>query len=219
MRARARPLRLLARATEYMAQKVEADPGYGQVLSHNPMVPVASQHLQTDWLRKQPYPLQEIAEVVPFGWRRPAVPSTGIGRNCSLFDAGMKWAGSPANLDVSVLSALMAINAEVARTHDKPPLDAGEVAGIARSVERYRRRWVERGQFGKEGDCERSAWGQSRGVRSGQARRKDTPLEYDREPWKAEGISRAWWYRKRRWKQRFLDFPKQEFLGGPKKVD
>ena len=172
--ARARPLRLLTRATEYMAQKVEADAGYGQVLIHNPMVPVAAQRLQTDWLRKQPYPLQELAEIAPFGWRRPAVPSTGIGRNCSLFEAGMKWAGSPVNLGVPVLSALMAINAEVSRKHGKPPLDPGEVSGIAKSVERYRVRWIARGQFAEVGDLERSAWGQKRGVRSGQTRRKRT---------------------------------------------
>ena len=170
--ARARPLRLLTRATEYMAQKVEADAGYGQVLSHNPMVPVAAQQLQTDWLRRPPYPLQELAEIVPFGWRRPTVPSTGIGRNCSLFEAGMTWAGSPANLGVPVFTALMAINAEVARKHGKLPLDAGEVSGIARSVERYRAGWIAAGRFYTE--AERSAWGQARGVRSGQARRKRT---------------------------------------------
>ena len=208
--ARAKPLRLLTRATEYMAQKVEADAGYGQVLSHNPMVPVASQRLKTDWLRRRPYPLQELAEIVPFGWRRPAVPSTGIGRNCSLFEAGMTWAGSPANLGVPVLTALVVINAEVARKHGKPPLDAGEVAGIARSVERYRSGWIKCGQFGEVGDLERSAWGRERGVRSGESRRKDTPLEHDRQPWKEAAISRATWYRKRRWKQRFLDFPKNE---------
>jgi len=176
--ARAKPLRLLTRATEYMAQKVEADAGYGQVLSHNPMVPIPAQRLQTDWLRRQPYPLQELAEIAPFGWRRPAVPSTGIGRNCSLFEAGMTWAGSPANRGVPVLTALMAINAEVARKHGKPPLDAVEVSGIAKSVERYRTRWVAAGRFYTA--AERSAWGQARGVRSGQARRKRTEAR-DRE--------------------------------------
>ena len=182
--ARVRPLRLLTRVTEYLAQKVEADPGYGQVLSHNPMVPVPVQRLQTDWLRRQPYPLQELAEIVPFGWRRPTVPSTGIGRNCSLFDAGMRWAGSPANLGVPVLTALMAINAEVAGRHGKPPLDAGEVAGIAKSVERYRAGWIARGQFSEVGDLERSFWGRKQGLKgglaSGKSRRKCTEAR-DRE--------------------------------------
>ena len=163
-----------------MAQKVEADAGYGQVLSHNPMVPVLAQRLQTDWLRRQPYPLQELAEIVPFGWRRPLVPSTGIGRNCSLFEAGMRWAGSPSNLGVPVLSALMVINAEVAEKHGKPPLDQGEVSGIAKSVERYRSGWIKRGQFGPVGDVERSAWGRAMGLKGGQVRRKRTRAR-DRE--------------------------------------
>ena len=142
------------------------------------MVPVAAQRLRTDWLRRRPYPLQEIAEIVPFGWRRPVVPSTGIGRNCSLFEAGMKWAGSPVNLGVPVVATLMAINAEVGQKHGKPPLDAGEVSGIAKSVERYRTRWIAAGRFYTE--AERSAWGHDRGVRSGQARRKRTKAR-DRE--------------------------------------
>ena len=215
-KSRARPLWLFTRATEYMAQAVDADASYGQVLSHNPMTPEPTQRLRTEWLRRQAYPLQELAEIVPFGWRRTAVPSTGIGRNCSLFEAGMKWAGSPANLGVPVLTALMAINAKVARKHGKPPLDAAEVSGIAKSVERYRAKWVAQGKFYSEAD--RSAWGRERGIKSGQARRKGTPLEHDREPWRALGISRRWWYKKHRWKQRVLDFPKQEFLGESKTV-
>ncbi len=208
--ARAKPLRLLTRATEYMAQKVEADPGYGQVLSHNPMVPVASQDLKTDWLRRRPYRLIELAEIVPFGWRRPSVPATGIGRNCSLFEAGMKWAGSPKNLKLPVFVALMAVNEDVARVHGKPSLEPSEVAGIARSVERYRQRWIEQDLFYSE--AERSAWGRERGIRSGVSRRKGTPLEHDREPWKEAGLSRRTWYRKQRWKQGFLDSSNLEFL-------
>ena len=37
-----------------------------------------------------------------------------------------------------------------------------------------------------------------RGTYSGASRRKGTPLERDRAPWEAMGISRAWWYRKYR---------------------
>ena len=44
----------------------------------------------------------------------------------------MTWAGSPANLGVPVLTALMTINAEVARKHGKQPLDAREVSGKVR---------------------------------------------------------------------------------------
>ena len=39
------------------------------------------------------------------------------------------------------------------------------------------------------------AW---RGTRSGESRRRETPLEDDRKPWESMGISRAWWYRRYR---------------------
>ena len=94
----------------------------------------------------------------------------------------MKWAGSPANLGVPVLSALMAINAQVAKRHGKVPLDVGEVSGIAKSVERYRSRWIATGHFYTE--AERTAWGRERGLKgglaSGKARRKRTESR-DRE--------------------------------------
>ena len=173
---RARPLRLLSRAAEYMAQKVEADPGYGRVLSHNPMTPEPSQRLQTDWRRRQPYSLQELAEIVPFGWRRPAVARTEAGRNYDMFRALLKWAGSPDNIDLPVLPAAMAIYRKVLEAYPGAdhPFTVAEVQGISRSVERYRRGWIARGQFSESGDRERSAWGQAQSVRSGQARRKRT---------------------------------------------
>ena len=153
-----------------MAQKVEADPGYGRVLSHNPMTPEPSQRLQTDWLRWQPYSLQELAAIVPFGWRRPAVARTEAGRNYDMFRALLKWAGSPDNIALPVLPAAMAIYRKVLEAYPGAdhPFTVAEVQGISRSVERYRRGWIARGQFAEAGDRERSAWGQARGVRSGQ---------------------------------------------------
>ena len=169
-----KPLRLLARISEYLAQVVKADAGYNGVLSHNPMVPDASQRLKTDWLRKRPYPLQELAEVVPFGWRKPAIPQTAIGRNCAMFEALMKWAGSPTNRGLPVLPAAYAIYQDTLRQFPEAshPFTLGEAAGIVRSVERYRSKWEAEGRFYSE--AERSAWGRARGIRSGMARRKQT---------------------------------------------
>lgn len=178
--SRERPLRRLARVSEYLAQAVGADAGYNGVLSHNPMTPDPSQGLQTDWLREQPYPLDELGEVVPFGWKRPGIPRTEVGRNCAMFEAGMRWAGSPANLALPVLPALMSIYREIVDQYPDAghSFPASEVEGIARSIERYRRQWIERGRFYTA--AERQAWGRERGIRSGQARRKRT-LARDRE--------------------------------------
>ena len=172
--AKERPLLLLGRISEYLAQVVKADAGYNGILSHNPMVPDASQGLQTHWLRKRPYPLPELAEVVPFGWRKPAIPQTAVGRNCAMFEASMKWAGSPKNLGLPVLPAALSIYQQILA--DFPgashPFLPAEVQGIAKSVERYRARWIKQGRFYTE--AERSAWGRARGIRSGMARRKQT---------------------------------------------
>ena len=206
--ARERPLKLLARASEYLAQVVGADAGYTGVLTHNPMTPEPGQNLTTEWMRPAAYRLAELAELIPFGWKRPAVPQTGIGRNCCMFEALLKWAGSPGNLGLPVLPAAMAIYREIIEQFPgaSSPFTPGEVAGIARSVERYRARWIERGQFGPVGDRERQTWGRARGLKGGAARRKGTPLEVDREPWKAAGMSRATWYRHKRWKQGVFSF-------------
>ena len=172
--AKALPLRLLARATEYLAKVVGADEGYTGVLSHNPMTPDPAQQLETDWRRKRAYPLGELGEVVPFGWKRPAVPKTGIGRNCAMFEALMKWAGSPVNLALPVLPAAWAVYRDIVGAFPGAghAFAAAEVEGIARSVERYRARWIHQGRFYSAG--ERSAWGRRRGIRSGASRRKAT---------------------------------------------
>ena len=172
--ARAHPLHLLARASEYLAEIIQADAGYNGVLSHNPMTPDPEQRLKTDWLRREPYPLAELAEVVPFRWTRPRVPQTAIGRNCAMFEALMKWAGRAANQDLPTLPAAMAIYRETCSSYPAAahPFPVREVEGIARSVDRYRRRWKEQGRYYSE--AERRAWGRARGIRSGRARRRQT---------------------------------------------
>ena len=67
------------------------------------------------------------------------------------------------------------------------------MAGLAKSVERYRRSWIAKGRFYTETECE--AWGCALGLRSGLARRKGSNEEL--RPWEAEGIHRAMWYRRR----------------------
>ena len=49
----------------------------------------------------------------------------------------------------------------------------------------------------KAGYGNRPARGKRGGLAAGVKRRAGTPLAHDRAPWEVEGISRAWWYRKR----------------------
>ena len=206
--ARTAPLRHYARIAEYYAQELGGDRRYAGVLSHNPMSAAHGPGFKTTWGRREPYTLGELAEVVPFGWRVPRIATdirTEPGRNCYLFRACMGWAGSTANLDYAVLPAAIAANAEHFERHPAGLLSPGDVRALAKSVERYRRRWIAQGRFwGKrQGDAVQQGfytWDTAaqtrRGVRSGQVRREGTPLEHDREPWQALGISRRTWYRR-----------------------
>ena len=165
--ALAAPLKRYGRISEYYAAAVGADAGYTGVLTHNPMEDAQLPGFETHWLRREPYTLGELAEYIPFGWRRPKASRTAAGRNVDVFCHCMRWAGSPANLGAPVLG-------EAHRANDglEIPLDPPEVAGIARSVERYRRKWIKQGRFYSQ--AERTAWGRDRGIKSGLARRKRT---------------------------------------------
>ena len=158
-------MRLLARISEFYRHALGADPGYNGVLTHNPMRS-AHRHggFLTHWGRKQPYSLGELSEVIPKGWRLPVKPTTEAGRNCALFVALMKWAGSPANIGREVLAVGRATNDGL-----DVPLGDSEVAGLAKSVERYRDGWIAKGRFYTE--AEREAWGRSMGLQSAMVRR------------------------------------------------
>ena len=181
--AREAPLRLLARISEFYRHALGADPGYTGVLTHNPMRS-AHRHGEflTHWGRKQPYPLSELAEPIPKGWRLPVKPTTEAGRNCSLFVALMKWAGSPANIGREVVAVARATNDGM-----DLPMGDSEVAGIAKSVERYRDGWIAKGRFYTVD--ERQAWASAMGLQSAVVRRA---ANADRDLRIIEGYRAGW---------------------------
>ena len=192
--ARRSPLKAFGRVAEFYSDALDADRAYNAVLAHNPMPDAHGPGFVTNWMRREPYQIAELAEVIPFGWQIPTVRATAIGRNVGLFETLMRWAGQPVNEGFEVLPAALAVNAGLS-----DPLPEREVVGIARSVERYRAMWRARGQFDTRGDRQRSLWGRKRGIASGAARRAGTPLEDDRQPWERYGVSRATYYRRIRW--------------------
>ena len=182
-----KPQYALARVSEFYRQRVEADPCFTGVLSLNPMHSGHRGAFRTCWPRTAPYTLDELSEVIPFGWRVPTLKRTGIGRNVDLFQAAMRESGKPRNWGKDVTALLVALNEAL-----EAPLEHAEVLAIAGSVNRIQGKNLESGQTQR-----RFAFIQScRGKRSGAARRKGTPLEHDSEPWKALGISRRTWYRR-----------------------
>ena len=161
--ARIAPLKALSRISEYYADALRADSGYTATLSHNPLSAGHGPGFVTNWLHKDSYSLPELSEVIPLGWRRPVVCKTAIGRNCDLFQSLIRWAGSPENIANDCLAAAHVINQSF-----ELPLPDSEVAGIAASVERYRKTW---NYYTAE---QKTLWGRERGVKSGASRRKLT---------------------------------------------
>ena len=176
--------------SEYYREALGADPGYNGILAHNPEPQRKQDQYETRYILKEPYTLGELAQVIPFNWKPPPTPQTGVGRNCSLFRAGMAWAGRKANASLDVYTALIVANQKLAE-----PLPLFEVSGIARSIEKYRNRWRAKG-WHSEHFLNRQA---ARGARGGK-KSKRGPVLYDPNdvpPWVSAGISRATWYRRK----------------------
>ena len=169
--ARKGPLNSLARVSEFYADTLLADSGYTGVLSHNPMSKAHGPGFVTNWFHREAYSLPQLGEVIPFGWRRPTVSRTGVGRNCDLFESLMRWAGCPENRTNDLLAAAHVIN----QSFDIP-LPHAEVAATARSVHGYRARWIAKGSYFTQE--QRTLWGSRRVIKSGEARRK---LTHDRD--------------------------------------
>ena len=169
--ARIAPLKALARVSEFYADAIQADSGYTGGLSHNPMSSAHGPGFVTNWFHREPYSLPQLGEVIPMGWRRPQVSRTGVGRNCDLFQSLIRWAGRPENTVNNCLAAAHVIN----QSFDIP-LPHAEVAATAKSVHRYRARWIAKSEYFTEE--ERSLWGRERGIKSGLSRRK---LTHDRD--------------------------------------
>ena len=162
--ARLKPQRRFGRIAEFYQSELCADPGYSGALTLNPMYQAHHGAFKTWWGCKHAYSLDELAEPIPKGWRRPELAQTGVGRNVDLFRALMKWAGSPANIGREVVAVARATNDGL-----DVPLGDSEVAGLAKSVEGYRAGWIAKGRFYTED--ERQAWGRSLGLRGGVVRR------------------------------------------------
>ena len=124
----------------------------------------------TNWLHRDAYSLPQLGEVIPMGWRRPAVSRTGVGRNCDLFESLIRWAGCPENTGNDCLAAAHVINQSF-----EVPLPHSEIAATARSVHRYRARWIAKGKFYTPE--QKTLWGRERQARGAANRRKRKNLD------------------------------------------
>ena len=138
--ARPFPLAALGRCSEWLLQQLRADAGFAGVLVSNPV----HADYDTRWLRTEPYTLAELREYIPRNWRRPRIPQTDAGRNATVFQSLMRYAGSaePSDADVAQYAEQLYASLDIVNPH---AFTRSELSGTLKSVLRYRARWRSNG--------------------------------------------------------------------------
>lgn len=167
--ARRVPQDTLARCAEWLAAETGADASYAGLLTRNPCH--AAEGLEIEWGRPEPYPLAELLDWVPRGWRRPRLPATAEGRNCAVFHALRRWAYQPRNWEASWES--LEQTAKALNALHTVPMGDREVGDIVKSVHGWLQRRLERGEWTSATFAELQS---ARGVKSGESRRRKTAL-------------------------------------------
>ena len=165
--SREKPRQLLRRTAEYFASTCDADPAYAGTLFRNVGLARRESGFVVEGTDRQ-WPLLELAESIPFGWRVPSRKKlrTAVGRNVSLFELLMREAGREHVADDRI--RMLAWGANEAFDW---PLGSLEVACTVRSVLRYRAQWREAGWHDPRFRTRQAARGQRGGKASGRRRR------------------------------------------------
>ena len=179
-----RPLRLLSRISECFTTALAADTGFTGALTPNPTALPPGRF--TEWCRRTPFGLRELADWIPPGWRSPARPRSAVARGGRLFMQTCRWAGSPRNRYVSAEALEAFVRVTAACREGEAPLPEAALRGIVRAVLKYRVGWEAAGWH-------RPSWierQRARGRRSGKVRaaiaerRRERALEL-----RAEGLT------------------------------
>ena len=185
--ARRGPLAFAADMESRLRLRLGADPNYSGLLTKNPL----HGDWRVDWIAQQPYLLGDLAKAItPSGiFARNQCPSlaTGLGRNVAVFDEVRHWSyreimrfkrhgGTSEAWTKLCVDYAHECNDQLSR-----PLHFSEVRSIAKSVSKWTWRRFDDAKFSN--------------LQSARSRRRwqgHTP-----EPWKACGVSRATYYRRK----------------------
>lgn len=184
--------------TKMLQAGLKIDAGFGELLCKNPRYLEGRKLLGTGYQ----YTLGELAEWVPLDKRKPKNPR-GLERNCTLFENLRKFAYEQKRHCESqevLLNCCTAKAEEINRTFYEP-LARSEIRATVKSVARWvwrnfdvaasDRRHKERIERTHTPEIQRL-----RGLKSGAVRFQGSITAT--EPWKAEGVSRATWYRRQK---------------------
>jgi hypothetical protein len=138
--ARRRPLELAADVDKGLTRMLGADPGYGKLISKNPL---SARWAVWVWHEKA-WGLTELLDYIPDtikSWKPRRKEITGLGRNCAVFDLSRVFAysewrrlrfGDPSRLLEAVFEYSMNINNSFS-----VPMTDREVRCIARSISKW----------------------------------------------------------------------------------
>jgi hypothetical protein len=183
--ARRKPLELAADVDKGLTRVLDADPGYGKLISKNPL---SSKWTVYIWHEKA-WGLTELLDYIPDAiqkWKPKEKEIIGLGRNCTVFDRSRVYAyaewrrlkfDGPARLMEAVFSHAMNIN----NSFRIPMLDK-EVLCIARSISKWTVRhmdaqglkeWGEVGRQKSLAERQRRAAGRAEEIRAYKAAHPD----------------------------------------------
>ena len=142
-RARSKPIRAAAVASEYMARTVGADPRYAR-FARNPLYCDGRDGFHVEYGRRAGYHITgELLEYVPRRLELPRAEQllTRTGAHNWLFEAIMRFAGRRSNVEASLLTVALSLNDKLPPELRRRESDARQ---IARMAEKYRSEWERR---------------------------------------------------------------------------
>ncbi|MDD1830038.1 replication initiation protein [Photobacterium sp. ZSDE20] len=193
------PMKYLAAIESAMTEKLKADRGFAGLLTKNPL----HSHWQTEIWTEHEYTLDELADYLDLkGHPKKGIESSGLGRNCELFESASKWAYRAIRdywapnyklmWNEAVYDHVEALNAQF-----KVPLPVSEVKAIAKSIANWTYRNFTPQAF-RASQAKKGAKGGK--VSTGGKISKRKPVqgsEAQTKPWEKLGMHRATYYRKK----------------------
>lgn len=195
--AHSEPIRYAAAIESAMIERLKADRGFAGLLTKNPLHP----HWENEFWTEYEYTLDELAEYLDLkGHPLRGSETSGLGRNCELFDNTRQWAyraireywapNYKRKWNAAVYDKVESTNSQF-----KVPLPVSEVKAIAKSIANWTYREFTPEKF-RQSQAKKGAKGGK--ASKGGGRPISESSENQQEPWSKLGISRRTYYN---WKQ------------------
>lgn len=198
-----KPLNYLSAIEYALREELNADRSYCGLMIKNP----CHNLWKTYELEKELWTLPQLEDYLNLPKKLPEKAKfLGLGRNCTLFEIGRKYAyeqvfAFKTLLDKEAFQAEILSYIEKNNQNFPQPLDFNECKSISKSIsnwtwKNYRKKisdedWKEYVRVTHTSEIQ-----SKRGKKSGEVRRKNSAEE--KQPWKELGISRAWYYKQKK---------------------